>query len=174
MESRMNEPGALGGTGRGDSSTTQAKEKAKDLGRGARDRALSSVDREKDHVSGLLDRVADSMRDDRIGGYASDYVRRGADWLRGTSSNDLLHSIQRGFRSRPGVVLAAAFASGLVLARVLKGATEDGGSPGDWERERAYRAGAYRETPYGETTYGETLRGGAGEGTWAGREEGTP
>lgn len=113
--------------------TGEAKEKAKELGRTARERALSVVDQQKDQVSGLLDRVADSMQDDRIGGYASDYARRGAEYLRRQSADELLDSVRRGFRTRPGLVLSACFVAGLAFARLVKGTASDGHDDGRWE-----------------------------------------
>jgi hypothetical protein len=136
--------------------TGEAKEKAKELGRTARERALSVVDQQKDQVSGLLDRVADSMQDDRIGGYASQYARRGAELLRRQSADELFDSMRRGLRARPGLVLSACFVAGLAFARLVKG-TASGGPHDD---------GRWSERGYGERA--------SAESSWPRRAEGTP
>jgi hypothetical protein len=114
-----------GGTSQG--TTGEAKEKAKELTRTARDRALSTLDQQKAQLSGLLDRVADTVRDDRLGGYASDYARRGSEFLRRQSADEIYHSVRRNLRSRPGLMLSACFVAGLAFARLMKGSTGDAG-----------------------------------------------
>ena len=153
------------------STTGEAKEKAKELTRTARDRALSTLDQQKGQLSGLLDRVADTIQDDRLGGFASEYARRGAELLRRQSADEIFHSVRRGVRSRPGVVLSACFIAGLAFARLMKGSTSEGG----WgDRERQFDSGRYGggESGYGEGSFAgpdRTLRGPMGSG-----EEGVP
>jgi hypothetical protein len=112
--------------------TDEAKDKAKHLTRTARDRALSTLDQQKAQLSGLLERVADTAGDDRLGGYASDYARRGAELLRSRSADEIFQSIRRNVRSRPGLVLSACFVAGLAFARLMKGSMGAGGGYGDW------------------------------------------
>lgn len=110
--------------------TIRAKEDAKQLTRTARERALSALDQQKEQLSGLLERVADTTRDDRLGAYASEYARRGAEFLRRQSADEIFQSVRRGARSRPGVVLSACFVAGLALARFLKGSQRGDGEGG--------------------------------------------
>ncbi len=138
----------------------EAKEKAKELTRTARDRALSVLEEQKGQLSGLLDRMADAMHDDRLGGYASEYARRGAELLRRQSADELFRSVRRGVRSRPGVLLSACFVAGLAFARLMKGSMGDGGR-GRLDEGR-FDSGRWAERGYGES--------GHREGSWSSPE----
>jgi hypothetical protein len=164
METGTHHPDPFRGTQGG--TTGEAKEKAKQLTRAARDRALSTLDQQKDQLCGLLERVADNVGDDRNGGYASDYARRGAEFLRRQSADEIFHSVRRGVRSRPGLVLSACFVAGLAFARLMKGSMGDGrfGARGSFD-ERRFDAGRWRsDQGYGESGYDE--------GSWAGPDAG--
>jgi hypothetical protein len=158
METGTHHPDPFGGARQGHA-TGEAKEKAKELTRTARDRALSTLDEQKAHLSGVLERVADSVKDDRFGAYASDYARRGAELLRQRSADDMFRSVRHGLRSRPGLVLSACFVAGLAFARLMKGSMDERrweeGGPG----ERRFDAGRWSEPEYGESGYAE--------GSWA-------
>lgn len=112
------------------------KEKASELGRTARERAMTAIDQQKGEVGGLLDRLADTMEGDRIGGYAADYARRGAGYLRRTSADELWSSARTSLRSRPGLLLGACFVAGLALGRILRGDRSD--ERGYEDAERAF------------------------------------
>jgi hypothetical protein len=130
------QPEPFGG-GRQSGTTDDTKEKAKELTRTARDRAFSAVEQQKTQLSGLLERVAETVQDDRLGGYAADYARRGAELLRRQSADELFQSVRRGFRARPGLVLSACFVAGLALARLAKGGAGGGRHDGArFESER--------------------------------------
>jgi hypothetical protein len=116
----------------------QMKEKASQLTHTARERAMSTLDGQKEQLCGLLERVADTMADDRLGGYGADYARRGAQYLRRTSSREIVASVRDGLRARPGVLLSACFVAGLAVARLMRGAAEDGDR---WRGEDAWRGG---------------------------------
>lgn len=148
--------GSSGGRPQG-GAASDAKEKATELTRTARERALSTLDQQKEQLCGLLERVAETTQDDRLGGYASDYARRGAEFLRRRSTDEILHSVQRSFRSRPGVVLSACFVAGVAFARLVKGSMGDGRSAGGtrFEQERRFDAGRWRDRGYGESGYEE-------------------
>jgi hypothetical protein len=135
--------GMGGGTG-----TEELKDKASQLTQTARERAMSTIDQQKQQVSGLLDRLAETMTGDRIGGYAADYARRGADYLRRTSADEMWSSARSNIRSRPGVLLSACFVAGLAVARVLR--RDRGGE------ERWSRASSERESWRGPETWSET------------------
>lgn len=154
METGTHHPEPFGSsTGRTESvSTGQAKEKATELSHRVRDRAMATLDQRKEQVCELLERVADGTRDDQLGGYASEYARRGAEFLRRQSADELFDSMRRGFRSRPGVVLSAAFVAGLAFARLMKGSMGAGGGESD---ERRFDAGRWAERGYGESGYPE-------------------
>jgi hypothetical protein len=107
-------------------STRQVKEKATELTRSARERAMSTVDQQKGQVCDTLDRMARSLEDDRLGGYVAGYARRGADYLRHHSADELLASAQAGLRSRPGLMLSACFVAGLAIARVMRSGAGEG------------------------------------------------
>jgi hypothetical protein len=134
----------------GGESTEQLKEKASELTHTARQRAFSALEQQKSQLCGLLDRVADSVQDDPLGEYASEYARRGAQFLRSRPSDELARSFQRELRARPGLALSAAFVVGLAFARLVKGAGGDGmGEPGTRARW-ASGDGEWRERGYGE------------------------
>jgi hypothetical protein len=142
--------------GGGQTTTGEAKEKARELTRTTRERAMSAVGQGKDQLCGVLERAADSMDDDRFGRYASDYARRGAEFLRRRSPDELLDSARRTLRSRPGVVLSACFVAGLAFARFVKGAASDG-DEGRYDGRR-FDEGRWREPETGES--------GRREGSW--------
>jgi hypothetical protein len=149
-----------------DGATAEAKDKARQLQRTARDRAMATLGDRKDQLSGLLDRMADTMQDDALGGYASEYARRGAELLRRQSADDLFRSVRQGVRSRPGVLLGACFVAGLAFARLMKGSASDG----EWGGER--RAdGRFDAERWGDRGYGGS---GYREGSWAQRGAGEP
>jgi len=158
MEIGMTPSGSYGGS---TGATGEAKEKAKELKRTARERALTTIDERKGQLSGLLDRMADAMQDDQLGAYASDYARRGAEMLRRQPADELFRSVRRGVRSRPGVLLGACFVAGLAFARLMKGSASDGG----WDGER-HDEGRLDEERWSGRGYGE---GGHREGSWAAR-----
>jgi hypothetical protein len=106
---------------------SEVKQKASDLTQNARARAMSALDGQKSQVSGLLDRLADSVQDDRMGSYAAGYARRGAEFLRGRSADEIVSTVGRELRSRPGVLLSAAFVAGIAIARLVKGGSDSGG-----------------------------------------------
>lgn len=114
------------GTGYGErmpGATTQTEElkgKAGQLGRTARDRAMGTLDQNKDQVCGALEKLADALEDDKIGRFAADYARRGAEYLRHQSSNDLLTLARTELRQRPGMLLGACFVAGLAFSRMLR------------------------------------------------------
>lgn len=120
--------------------SAEVKQKASELGQNARSRAMSVLDEQKTQVSGLLDRLADSVQDDRIGSYAAGYARRGAEFLRGRSADDIVSTVGRELRARPGVLLSAAFIAGLAIARVLKG----GAGGGEWSERGRWDGGRFR------------------------------
>jgi hypothetical protein len=144
--------------------TGEAKEKAAELTRTARDRALSTLDQQKSQLGGLLERIADTIKDDRLGGFASEYARRGAELLHRRSADDIFRSVRSGIRSRPGVVLSACFVAGLAFARLMKGSASEGG----WGDRERFDEGRFDAGRWQERGYGESGDGGYGEGSIAG------
>ncbi len=155
METGTQHPEPFSGRPQG-GATGEAKEKAEELTRTTRDRALSTLDRQKEQVSGLLERVADAVQDDRLGGYASEYARRGAELLRRQSADELFRSVRRGFRSRPGVVLSACFVAGLAFARLMKGSTGNAWGERSGFGGQRFDAARWRDRGYGESRYTES------------------
>ncbi len=121
----------------GSKDTGELKEKATQLTHSARQRAMSTVDGQKAQLSGLLDKLAQSAEGDRFGQYAADYARRGAEYLRRHSAEELFDNVRSGVRARPGLLLGACFVAGLAIARVMK--REPGpqrfGADGGWDAE---------------------------------------
>jgi hypothetical protein len=134
----------------GGESTEQLKEKASELTHTARQRAFSALEQQKSQLCGLLDHVADSVQDDPLGGYAAEYARRGAQFLRSRPSAELARSFQRELRARPGLALSAAFVVGLAFARLVKGAGGDGMGERSARARWASGEGEWRERGYGE------------------------
>jgi hypothetical protein len=118
----------------------------------------------------LLDRMADTMQDDQLGGYASEYARRGAELLRRQSADELFRSARRAVRSRPGILLGACFVAGLAFARLMKGGMgdrwggerQDPGGRDDERLARGYGESGYREGAWAQRGAGSRL-GGEGE-----------
>jgi hypothetical protein len=98
----------------------EPKEKAKRLSQTASGRAMAELDNRKGEVSGLLDKVAQNVGDDRIGGYVADCARRGAEYLRNHSAQEMLGSIRSGLTSRPATLVGASFLVGFAAARLFK------------------------------------------------------
>jgi hypothetical protein len=110
----------LGGPSYGRTSDDRMKEKASEVTSKARGQAVGAIDSQKDQVSSLLDKVADAMEGDRIGGYAATYARRGAEFLRSSSADDLMTTARTTARERPAVIVAASFVAGFALARLVR------------------------------------------------------
>jgi hypothetical protein len=158
MEIGTHPPERSGGSS---GSTGEAKERARELTRTARERALSTLDERKGELSRLLDRMAETMQEDQIGAYASEYARRGADFLRRQSTDEIFRSVRRGVRSRPGLLLGTCFVAGLAFARLMKGSMSDGGwGGGERYDEERFDSGRWSERGYGESGYRE--------GSWSG------
>lgn len=98
----------------------ELKDKATQLTHTARQRAMSTIDGQKEQLGNLLDRIADAAEGDRIGRYAADPARRGAEYLRRHSAEDLFENLRAGIRARPGLLLGACFLGGLAIARAMK------------------------------------------------------
>jgi hypothetical protein len=108
-------PGSAAG-----SSAEELKGKATQLKESARTKAMGTLDANKDQVCQMLDKVADTIEDDRLGRYAADYARRGAEYLRRQSSDDLVTIVAGELRRRPGMLLGACFLGGLAFSRMLR------------------------------------------------------
>lgn len=106
------------GTGSGD--MDEMKGKTSELAHKASDRALAKIDGRKDQVSDALEKVADAISDDQIGRYAADYVRRGAEYLRGQSTGDIVSRAQSELRDRPGAMISLCLLAGFTLARLAR------------------------------------------------------
>jgi hypothetical protein len=100
--------------------TDEVKERATQLKQSARTRALGTLDANKEQVCGLLEKVAGTLEEDRFGRYAADYARRGAEYLRRQSSDDLVTIARAELRQRPGLLLGACFVAGLAFSRMLR------------------------------------------------------
>jgi hypothetical protein len=99
------------------------KDKATLAGRNVRDRAIEMLDGRKDEVCGLIEQLANTMERDRVGRFASTYVRRGSEYLRHHSAEQILSSARGatgGLRERPAMLLGACFVGGLALARLMR------------------------------------------------------
>jgi hypothetical protein len=115
----METSGGTAGFGQ-DSGTAQVKDRAAQLASRARGIGEGRIDQQKDQLSNLLDRVADTLQDDRLGGYAAGYVRRGAEYLRGQSARDLLDRTAGEIRNRPALTLGACLLAGFAIARMAR------------------------------------------------------
>ena len=102
-------------------STDELKDKAQQLTDTARGKAMNALDSNKDQIVSAIEKMADSMKDDPYGRYAAQYARRGADYLRDHSADELITSVRGELRDRPVVVLGACFLAGLAFSRLMKG-----------------------------------------------------
>jgi hypothetical protein len=106
--------------GSDDRDTEQLKDKATQLTSKARSKAAQELDARKGEICSLLEKMASAVEDERLGSYAADYVRRGAQYLRAHDANELLSSASSRARSNPAAVLGASFVAGLAFARLLR------------------------------------------------------
>lgn len=122
MENRMGTDftAGAGAYGRSTGDGGELKDKAATITRTARSRMTEKLETQKGELSSLLDKVAENMQDDRLGGYAADYVRRGAEFLRGRSTDDLLAAATSQLRARPSVLVGASFLVGFAIARLAR------------------------------------------------------
>jgi hypothetical protein len=111
---RFGAPGQAQGAGE------QMKERATELTHRARGRAMETIDQRKGELSGLLERVADTIQEDRLGAYAADIARRGAGLLRGRSADELLSSARSELTTRPAAFLSLSFLAGFAIARLAR------------------------------------------------------
>jgi hypothetical protein len=107
-------------SGDGHDAGEEMKERATELTRRARGRAMQTIDQRKGEVSGLLDRMADTMQDDHLGAYVADIARRGAQLLRGRSADELLSSARSEVTARPAAFLSLSFLAGFAIARLAR------------------------------------------------------
>jgi hypothetical protein len=107
------------GTGQG-ARAEEVKQRASEVTRKARGRAMDRIDVQKGELSGLLDRLADTMEQDRLGAYAADFARRGAELLRGRSADELVSSARSELTGRPAAFLSLSFLAGFALARLAR------------------------------------------------------
>jgi hypothetical protein len=96
------------------------KAKVQQLGESARRQATRRLDSRKGQLSGLLDRLAETLEDDDLGRFAAGYVRRASDTLRNRSSDEIFSTAGEGLRSRPAIVVGAAFLAGFAIARLAR------------------------------------------------------
>lgn len=114
MDPAISRPGD--GHGQGD----ELKERAAEVTRRARGRAMETIDHQKGELSGLLDRVADTIQDDRLGAYAADLARQGARFLRGRSTDEIVSSARAELTTRPAAFLSLSFLAGFAIARLAR------------------------------------------------------
>lgn len=130
-------PGTAGATGdnnpsgtqglrdRVSSATSQAREKAAELGRTTADK----IDRNLETAAGKLHDTADALRqkaglgNDRVSQLAStaaDKLDATATYFRSTSSRDMMSGVEQSVRRNPGASLAAALAVGFLIGAAMK------------------------------------------------------
>ncbi len=95
-------------------------DEAAQLGRSARSRAMGALDGQKEQVCAMLDKLADGLEGDRIGGYVADFARRGGDYLRRHSADELLGTAGEELRARPAALVGASFLVGFAAARLFR------------------------------------------------------
>jgi len=110
----------FGLSGDGHGAGEEMKERATEVTRRARGRAMETIDERKGELSGLLERMADTIQDDRLGAYAADVARRGAQFLRGRSADELLSSARTELATRPAAFLSLSFLAGFAIARLAR------------------------------------------------------
>jgi hypothetical protein len=98
----------------------ELKEKATKLTQTARGRAMGALEQQKGQLSSLLDKVAQSVEGDKVGGYVADLAHRGSDYLRGHSADEIFSSASSGVRSRPAALVGASFLVGFAAARLFR------------------------------------------------------
>jgi hypothetical protein len=121
MESELGISGIEGSPSSETRSTDGLEDKARELSATVRGRAMTALDSNKDQISGAIEKMADAVEGERFGKYTAQYARRGAEYLRSHSAEDMLSSARGELRERPLVVLGACFLAGLAFSRVLKG-----------------------------------------------------
>ena len=107
---------------------THGREDIRRMGGAARRRLISEADRRKGAIASRLEQLADSLENSptsgpegKLIGSAASFARNASSQLRNRSSEDLLSSLEQGFRDRPGVALAGCVALGFIGGRLLRG-----------------------------------------------------
>ena len=98
----------------------ELKDKATKLTQTARGRAVEAMEQQKGQVCSLLDKVAQNVEGDKVGGYVADFARRGSEYLRRHSADEILSSASTGVRSRPAALVGASFLVGFAAARLFR------------------------------------------------------
>lgn len=105
--------------------TSQAKQKASELGRTTAD----TIDRNLDTAAGKLQQTADSLRGragmgtdkmSQLAGTAAEKLDATARYLREHNSRDMVSGFDQMIRRNPGASLAAALAVGFLLGSAMK------------------------------------------------------
>lgn len=118
-------------TARGTSSTTSAgtpgggavRSQVSAMKDQAQHRAIGALDDGKNQICEALEKIASALDDDggsRFGGYAADYARRGCEYLRGRSADELWRSASEGMRARPAALVGISLLGGFAFARMLR------------------------------------------------------
>jgi hypothetical protein len=110
------------GTGSSTSGTDAIKGQVSAVKDQAQNRAMGALDDGKNQVCEALERIAGALDEsnNRFGGIAADYARRGCDFLRGRSANELWSSASDGIRTRPAALVGVSLIGGFALARLLR------------------------------------------------------
>jgi hypothetical protein len=111
--------GSTGATGELKGQVSQQVSQMKDQ---ARSRAVDTIEEGKDKLCEALDQIASALDqgNNRVGGIAADYARRGCEYLRGRSANELWSTAGQTVRGRPGALVAASFLGGFAISRLLR------------------------------------------------------
>jgi hypothetical protein len=88
----------------------------------AQSKAIGALDDGKNQVCEALDKIAVALDEsgNRFGGIAADYARRGGEFLRTRSANELWSSAGYGIRSRPAALVGVSLLGGFALARLMR------------------------------------------------------
>lgn len=104
----------------GEHHADELKEKASHLTQTARGRAMSALDQQKGQVCSMLDKVAQNVEDEKVGGYVADFARRGSEYLKNHSADEIFSSATTQLKGRPAALIGPSFLVGFALARLFR------------------------------------------------------
>jgi hypothetical protein len=106
--------------GSGTDHRDELKEKASHLTQTARGRAMGALDQQKEQVCSMLEKVAQNVEGDKVGGYVADFARRGSEYLKAHSADEIISTATAQLKGRPVAFIGASFLGGFAIARLFR------------------------------------------------------
>lgn len=106
--------------GGGTDHSDELRDKASHLTQTARGRAMNALDQQKEQVCSMLEKVAQNVEGEKVGGYVADFARRSSEYLKAHSADEILSSARTQLKGRPAALIGASLLGGFAVARLFR------------------------------------------------------